>query len=202
MADPQQPPLILASASPRRMELLREAGMVFEVVVPTIPEPDEVTNRLSPTQQAEALAYFKAKTIRDLRPDALVLGADTIVALGGRILGKPADIDDARRMLSSLAGTRHAVITGVALIAPDGERLIASDVTFVTMRKITPDELEAYLASGEWSGKAGAYAIQETADRFVQNIEGSFSNIVGLPLELVGRMLAEIRHRPAGRRIP
>jgi septum formation protein len=176
--------------------------MAFEVVVPRITEPDDVMNRLSPAQQAEALAYFKARLVWDLHPDAVVLGADTVVALGGLILGKPADQDEARRMLSGLSGTRHAVITGVAVIAPGGDRLVASDVTHVTMRKIASREIDEYVASGEWVGKAGAYAIQETADRFVQSIEGSFSNVIGLPMELVERMLKEIRHRAASRRSP
>jgi len=200
MAEADKPPLILASASERRRQLLADAGLAFEVVVPTIHEPDEVVGKLSPTQQAEALAYFKARMVWDLRPDAVVLGADTIVALGGRTLGKPADQDEARQMLSSLSGTRHAVITGVAIIAPGGDRLIASEVTYVTMRKLASGEIDAYLASGEWAGKAGAYAIQETADRFVQNLEGSFSNVIGLPMELVERMLREIQHRAAARR--
>jgi septum formation protein len=202
MTTEDQPRLILASASQRRASLLAEAGVRHEVVVPTISEPDEVMNRLPPTQQAEALAYFKARTIGFLHPDALVLGADTIVVREGTILGKPADRQDARRMLRGLSGTRHAVITGVALIAPGGRRLIASDVTHVTMRQISDKEIEAYLDSGEWIGKAGAYAIQETADRFVENIEGSFSNIVGLPMELLERMLKEIHHKANQRRSP
>ncbi len=163
------------------------------VVAPTIAEPDEAFSGLSPAQQAESLAYFKARAVADLHPGRYVLGADTIVALGSRILGKPADADDARTMLQNLSGTRHRVITGVALLAPEGRRLIASDVTYITMRPMTPEEIEQYVASGEWIGKAGAYAIQETADRFVQNVEGSFSNVVGLPMELVARMLERAR---------
>ena len=96
-------------------------------------------------------------------------------------------------MLRHLSGTRHAVITGVALLGPDGRQRIDSETTFVTMREMTDDEVEQYIASGEWIGKAGAYAIQETADRFVDKIEGSFSNVVGLPVELVGRMVAELQ---------
>jgi len=100
-------------------------------------------------------------------------------------------------MLQTLSWTRHEVITGVALLAAPGRRLIASDVTHVTMRPIRPEEVEAYLDSGEWAGKAGAYAIQETADRFVDRIEGSFTNVVGLPVELVRRMIAELGGRGA-----
>jgi septum formation protein len=183
---------VLASSSPRRRQLLAEAGYDFEVISPTIPEPDEALPKLAPSQQAEALAYFKARAIFDEHPGRVVLGADTIVALGGKVLGKAANADEARRMLNLLSGTRHAAITGLALLRPDGSRLIASDVTYITMRPLAPAEVGDYVASGEWIGKAGAYAIQETADRFVQLIEGSFSNVVGLPLELLSRMIREI----------
>jgi len=184
--------LILASSSPRRRQLLTDAGYQFEVVAPTLAEPEEGLKHLPPCQQAEALAYFKARAV-GTRDGAYVLAADTIVAAGGSVLGKPADAEEARRMLTDLSGTRHAVITGVALLGPDGRRRIASDTTYVVMRKITPREIDRYVAGGEWQGKAGAYAIQETADRFVERLEGSFSNVVGLPVELVGRMIHELR---------
>jgi septum formation protein len=187
-------PLVLASSSPRRRQLLEEAGLEHEVVAPPLAEPVHLGKGLWPARRTEALAYFKARAVSDARPEDLVLGADTVVAVGGRVLGKPADADDARRILRMLSGTRQAVITGVALLGP-GRRGIASETTYVTMRSMSEEELEAYIASGEWKGKAGAYAIQETADRFVTKLEGSFSNVVGLPMELVGRML-----RLAGRR--
>ncbi len=193
--------LVLASGSPRRADLLREAGYEFDVVEPTIEEPGEVLSHLAPRQQAEALAYFKARSVSDTHPDGRVLGADTIVVVGGRVLGKPAGRDEAEEMLRTLSGTRHEVITGVALIGPDEVRLIASDVTHITMRRMSPEEIEAYLDSGEWIGKAGAYAIQETADRFVEVVEGSFSNVVGLPLELTGRMIVELESHPDAHRI-
>ncbi|HAU37254.1 MAG TPA: septum formation protein Maf [Phycisphaerales bacterium] len=192
--------LILASSSPRRRQLLAEAGLSFDVVAPTIAEPNDDLRGLSPQQQAEALAYFKARVVSDRRPDACVLGADTVVALGGEILGKPADEADARRMLNALSGSRHAVITGVAVLCPHNVRLIASETTYVTMRRMTPDEIDDYIRSDEWRGKAGAYAIQETADRYIVKVEGSFSNVVGLPMELVARMLAELRRRPEAHR--
>lgn len=184
--------LILASSSPQRRDLLEQAGYDFEVIAPTIDEPDESFHGLSPAQKAESLAYFKARTVADLRPGRLVLGADTIVSVGVTVLGKAADADEARRMLGQLSSSRHEVITGVALVATDGRRLISSDTTHLRMRTMTPDEIEDYVRSGEWIGKAGAYAIQETADRFVESVEGSFTNIVGLPMELLGRMLREI----------
>lgn len=183
---------ILASGSPRRRELLTAAAYDFSVVVPAIPEPDEALGGLAPSQQAEALAYFKAREVADQCPDSVVLGADTLVSVGGRVLGKPGDRREAERMLRTLSGTRHQVVTGVAIIRPDGQRLIASDCTHVTMRRMTEEEIRAYLDSGEWEGKAGAYAIQETADRFVQRLEGSFSNVVGLPMELVEGMFEEL----------
>jgi len=197
---PATPDLVLASSSPRRKALLRDAGLVFRAVDPPIREPGRLPNRLTPPQQAEALAYFKAKAVRDMVDDPYVLGADTIVALGEAILGKAADEAEARRMLGRLSGSRHQVITGVALLRRDGARLIASEITHVTMRPMRREELDAYIASGEWIGKAGAYAIQETGDRFVELVEGSFSNVVGLPTELVRRMLEELRRQPEANR--
>jgi septum formation protein len=182
--------LILASASPRRRELLAQAGIPFEVVAPTIAELDEVVSNLTPPQRAEALAFFKARTVLDRDPERWVLGADTIVASGGQVLGKPRDRQHAKDMLSALAGTRHAVITGLALLFPDGRR-IASEITYVTMRKLSEQEIESYLDSGLWACKAGAYGIQEIGDRFVEHVEGSFSNVMGLPMELLDRMLRQ-----------
>jgi len=186
-------PIILASSSPRRRQLLAEGGYAFSVCSPTLDEPDAAFHGLSPSQQAEALAYFKARTIADARCDGLVLGADTIVAVGGTVLGKPDDESDARRMLGLLSGTRHQVVTGLALLdVGHGRRLIASDVTHVTMKPLTPHDIDVYIATLEWQGKAGAYAIQETADRYIETIEGSWSNIVGLPMELLANMLQEM----------
>ncbi|MBN1554874.1 MAG: septum formation protein Maf [Phycisphaerae bacterium] len=185
------PRLILASASPRRRELLARAGYDFDVQPPVMDEPNHLPAGLPPVSHAESLAYFKARGVAETRSDARVLGADTVVAAGGRILGKPSDADDARRMLTELSHNQHAVITGVALLGPGEERVIAADVTHVTMRPMSPEEIEDYVASGEWQGKAGAYAIQETADRFIVSLEGSFTNVVGLPMELLGRLLGQ-----------
>jgi septum formation protein len=192
----QQFEFVLASSSPRRQALLREAGYSFKVVPPPFQEPDEIIGKLPPAQQAESLAYFKARSVADAHAGVWVLAADTIVTLGGKVMGKAGNSAEARAMLRTLSDTRHTVITGVALLGPDEERLIASDATHVTMRKMALPEIESYIASGEWIGKAGAYAIQETADRFVVKVEGSFSNVVGLPVELVGRMIAELRSHP------
>jgi septum formation protein len=191
-------PLILASASPRRRSILSEAGYRFDVVVPPLEEPDHVTPGLSPADQAEALAYFKARAVADATTEAIVLGADTIVAVGQEVLGKPDGQADARRMLEALSATRHAVITGVALLGPGPRRRILSDTTYVTMRPLSAEDVQGYIDSQEWVDKAGAYAIQETADRFVDRIEGSFTNIVGLPIELVRALLAELLTGPGG----
>lgn len=184
---------ILASASPRRRELLAQAGYEFEVHPPAREEPNHLPAGLPPEAHAESLAYFKARDVAERFPHRLVLGADTVVAAGGEILGKPADARHARRMLEKLSRRRHAVITGLALLGPGDRRILTHDVTYVTMRPLTAQEIEDYLASEEWRGKAGAYAIQETADRFVVKLEGSFTNVVGLPMELLERLLT--RHR-------
>ena len=184
--------LILASSSPRRRQLLAQAGVPFQAVVPPLAEPHEGLTELDPVEQAEALAYFKARSVAAAQPGATVLAADTLVAVGQEVLGKPADAHDARRMLAALSGTRHKVITGVAIIEPGGKRTIDSEVTYVTMRRMTDLEIEAYIDSREWIGKAGGYAIQLSADRYVEKVEGSFTNVVGLPMELVMRLLARL----------
>jgi septum formation protein len=193
-------PLILASSSPRRGALLRQAGIAFGVVSPPFCEPAGLLANLMPAQQAEALAYFKARSVQRDHRDAFLLGADTLASIEGRALGKPADAAEARSMLESLSGTRHEVTTGVALLGPAGERLIASETTRVTMRRMTGSEIDGYVNSGEWRGKAGGYSLQETTDRFIRDINGSFSNVVGLPIELVTRMIDELRQRSEAHR--
>jgi septum formation protein len=187
--------LILASSSPRRRELLAAGGWAFRVVAPPMPEPEDGWHNLSPKGLAEALAYFKARSVWEANPGDWVLGADTIVWHAGRVIGKAADEAEARAILRGLCGTRHEVITALALLGPPAVRLIASDTTHVTMRRASDEEIQAYLDSGEWRQKAGAYAIQETGDRFVECVEGSFSNVVGLPMELLQRMIDRIRRR-------
>ncbi len=190
-------PIILASQSPRRVDLLREAGIAFEAVAPACVEPDMNSWASSPEEFVESAAYQKASSVAERFTDRVILGADTVVALDGRIYGKPADREDARRILSALAGVTQDVISGVTILQPSaGRRLTEHDVTRVTMRPMSNEEIEAYLDSGEWEGKAGAYGIQGTADRFVEKVEGSFSNVVGLPVERVLRMLAEFGVRP------
>jgi nucleoside triphosphate pyrophosphatase len=182
--------LILASGSPRRAELLRDAGYDFKVVRPTLVEPEQFGRDVPPVARAEALSYFKARDVLPSIESGLVIAADTVVALGDEVFGKPKDIDAARRILLRLAGTTQSVITGLTVLdAQSSQRVITSDQTLVHMRKMSADEMEAYLDSGGWEGKAGAYGIQDHNDHFVERIEGSFSNVVGLPMELLAEIL-------------
>jgi len=193
-----RPQLILASNSPRRRELLRQAGYRFEVRPPPI-EDRGVTGAPTPGAYVESLAYLKAMAAaRGHRlTEGLVLGADTIVELAGRIIGKPADEADARRILSELSGSEHRVLTGVALVdVAKSRRVLAHDVTRIRMRRIAPGEIDAYVAGGEAMGKAGAYALQETGDRYVEAIDGSLTNVVGLPMELLERMIRATGYKP------
>ena len=190
--------LILASASPRRQKLLAELGVRFEVRPCTLPEPDEKPRLVRPGAWAEALSHFKARAVAEEHPDRWVLGADTIVVCGGDLLGKPRDLNDARRMLELQAGRATDVITGVCVLR-HGEHprhFISHEITTVWMRD-SREQREVYLDSGDWRGKAGAYGIQNVGDRLVQRIDGSFSNVVGLPLELVERMLRSVQLLPA-----
>lgn len=179
--------LILASASPRRRELMTEAGIAFEVMpsdVPEVPRRGE-----APEAFAQRAAREKALQVATLRPDAYVLGADTVVAIEGVIFGKPLDPDDARRMLRLLSGRTHRVLTAVALVEPNGdleEILVQSEVEF---HPLTAEAIDAYLLTGEPFDKAGAYAVQGEGGRFVAQVRGSLSNVIGLPMEDVTTLL-------------
>lgn len=178
--------LILASRSPRRAELLTAAGISFEVLAADIdetPHPDE-----APDAYVERLAIEKARAVHALRPDARVLGADTTVTIDGEILGKPVDNDDALRMIRKLNGRAHAVHTGVALVSSSGVRS-AVDTTHVWFDLMTDEDIAWYVGTGEPVDRAGAYAIQGFASRFIPRIEGSYSNVVGLPVALVSSIL-------------
>jgi septum formation protein len=178
--------LILASSSPRRSELLRNAGIPFDVASPDIPEdprPGEL-----PQHTAERLALEKAEAVFRQNPTAAVLGADTIVVVDGDQLAKPADDADAARMLRRLSGRAHQVITGVALLWPGG-RDVRSEVTEVCFSPLAEDEIAAYIASREPMDKAGAYGIQGRASRWIPRVEGCYFNVVGLPVALVYHML-------------
>ncbi len=187
-----QEPMILASQSPRRSSLLADAGISFEIASPKYEEPGTSGTHVNPAAFAESSSYYKAASLAEEFPDRVILAADTVVAIGRQIFGKPADVEDARRILTALLGTTQQVITGVTLLHPATDRrMISHDVTHVTMREMSDDELDTYLAGGDWEGKAGAYGIQGEADRFVERCVGSYTNVVGLPIELVQRMLTE-----------
>jgi septum formation protein len=178
--------LMLASRSPRRGELLTAAGIPFEAA-PV--EVDESIIKLEPPgDHVRRLALEKAQAVFASHPTALVLGADTIVLIGGEMMGKPRDDADATRMLRLLSGREHEVLTGLALVSPRG---IVVEVarTRVWFNPLTEDEIAEYVASGEPAGKAGAYAIQGLGSRFIDRIQGSYSNVVGLPVALVYRLL-------------
>lgn len=190
MERPDQPrPLVLASTSPRRRELLSEHGYEFEVVSPPFEEPSEQKAHVPARHFAESLAFFKAGSIAEKLPQKTILGADTIAFIEGRIIGKPRDREDAHRILKLLSDTTHEVITGVALVHAESERrLIEFDVSVIRVRKLSQANIDAYLDTGLWQGKAGAYGIQDKNDPFVEKIEGSLSNVMGLPMELLQRM--------------
>jgi len=181
--------LVLASASPRRAELLASAGFQFRV------EPVEIDERPrageDPVALVERLSAEKAARVAQLHPGAVVLGADTVVVAAGSIMGKPIDDRDAAGMLERLSGRSHEVLTGVAVEA-DARHLAAVERTTVHFLPLSPAEIEWYVGSGEPRDKAGAYAVQGLASRFVARIEGSYSNVVGLPLARVYQLLKAI----------
>ncbi len=182
--------LILASSSPRRAEILANAGLPFSVLSSAVdesPYPGE-----TPAALVQRLANAKADlvTARAVGP-AIILAADTVVVLDDKILGKPSSVEDARHMLQQLSGRTHSVLTGVALVRlPDGERRQFIESTLVHFRPITDEELSSYLATEEPYDKAGAYAIQGQAGRYIPRIEGCYFNVVGLPLS---RVLTELK---------
>ena len=178
--------LILASKSPRRRELLENMGVSFEVMDADIEETEEG----DPVHVVMGNALGKALSIRKRFPDRVILGADTVVCLGGEVFGKPHDAKDAERMLTALSGCWHEVYTGVALLTPK-KTFQAYDRTRVHFTQIRQAEMEAYIRSGEPFDKAGAYAIQGRAGMFVDRIEGSFSNVIGLPQALVRDLLIQ-----------
>lgn len=181
--------LVLASASPRRSELLRAAGYVFET------DPADTDETVRPGEPASdyamRVARDKARVVSARRPDAVVIAADTIVVVDGAILGKPADRDDAASMLARLSGRLHAVLTAV-VVAANGRDACHLEETSVRFARLSPEEIAWYASSGEPLDKAGAYAVQGLASRFVTGIDGSYSNVVGLPVAAVHKLLRDI----------
>lgn len=188
--------LILASSSPRRLDLLRQIGI--EPVRIEKPDIDETpVDRERPRDHALRLAISKrdAVTATMTRPDGFVLAADTVVACGRRILPKTATREEAKHCLELLSGRRHRVYTGVAITAPDGRKNARVVMTMVHFKRLAAEQLMHYLDRGEWQGKAGGYAIQGLAEAFVTSIHGSYSNVVGLPLQASADLLSGLGFR-------
>ncbi len=185
--------IILASASPRRKQLLAEAGFKFTVIPPDIDESAFLSDQISAREYAEQLGLAKAKNVAVKFPSRLVIGADTVADFNGQIIGKPADAKEAEQITKKLFSTPHKVITAVAIVRiSDGTELSESDTTTVYPKKLTAEQIADHIKSKSWQGKAGAYAIQKNGDEFIERIEGSLTNVMGLPMELLQRLLERI----------
>ena len=185
--------IVLASASPRRKQLLAEAGYEFTVVVPDIDESTFFTENISACDYAERLALEKAKSVAAKFPKKLVVGADTIVDFDGQIIGKPADATHAEQITRKLFGSPHKVITAVAIVRlSDGIEMVESDTTDIYPKKLSDEQITNHIESGLWRDKSGAYAIKQCGDEFVERIEGSLTNVMGLPMELLQHMLKSV----------
>lgn len=193
MTEVESAPLILASASHRRRQLMSEAGYEFTVVPPEVDESTFQTKDISPVEYAEQLALAKAKSIAQKYPDSHVIGADTIVDFRGRIIGKAAGAKEAEKITGMLFSSPHKVITGIAIVKfCDGMELVRSDSTTVYPKKMTVEQIADHIKGGSWRDKAGAYAIQETGDEFVEKIDGSLTNVMGLPMELLESLFVQL----------
>jgi septum formation protein len=188
MSAPPAAPLLLASTSPQRRLILEQLGIPFDVVAPAYEEHDPPGAAV--VDLVREHAQGKARSVAAQAGERPVLGVDTAVSLGDRILGKPADATEAEEMLEALAGKTHVVVSGLCLVTP-GWEVVAHASTAVTFRELTPRELAHHLAHGEWKGRAGAYAIQGRGAALVERIEGDYLNVVGLPGALLVRLLAE-----------
>jgi septum formation protein len=185
---PPSPPLLLASTSPQRREILEQLHIPFDVVAPQYDE--EMRADADPLQLVREHARGKARSVATVAEDRPVVGVDTAVVLDGRIFGKPANAADAEQMLEELSGKTHVVVSGLCLLTPGWED-VEHETTNVAFRELTPRELGIYIATGEWEGRAGGYAIQGRGAALVQAIEGDYLNVVGLPAALLVRLLAE-----------
>ena len=194
MFEKEPAPLILASVSPRRRQLMSEAGYEFTVVPPVVDESVFKKSDVETIEYAKRLALAKAKSVAHNHPDSIVIGADTIVDCQGRIIGKAADAKQAEQITEKLFSAPHKVITGVAIVRLcDNTELVQSDITTVYPKKVTAGQIAEHIKGGSWRDKAGAYAIQETGDEFVEKIEGSLTNIMGLPMELLESLLSGLK---------
>ncbi len=193
----EEAPLILASESPRRRELMKALGVDFQVCPAAIDEEKLRREVKTPEELAQKLALAKAQAVCDENPGSVVLGADTLVCLGSRIFGKPADAQEAREMLLALRGRPHRVITGLALITPGAMTpLVAHVGTSVLMRSYSDDEMAAYIASGGPLDKAGAYGVQDVDFHPAAPVNGCYFNVVGLPLCAASEILRQVGIRP------
>ena len=189
MADaPPAPPLLLASTSPQRKAILEQLHIPFDVVAPKYEE--ETSSNADPLQVVREHARAKARSVADVADGRPVVGVDTAVVLEGRIFGKPANATAAEEMLEELSGKTHVVVSGLCLLTPGWED-VEHEATNVAFRDLTPRELGIYVATGEWEGRAGGYAIQGRGAALVRAIEGDYLNVVGLPAALLVRVLAE-----------
>jgi septum formation protein len=188
MSVPPAPPLLLASTSPQRRAILHQLGIPFDIAAPRYVEHDPPDADAARLVREHALG--KARSVAAEADGRPVLGVDTTVALDGRIYAKPTDAGDAERMLEELSGRTHAVVSGLALVTP-GWEYVEDEATLVTFRALTPRDLANYVASGEWHGRAGGYAIQGLGAALVERVEGDYLNVVGLPASLLVRLLAE-----------
>jgi septum formation protein len=194
MPEGESAPLILASASPRRRQLMSDAGYEFTIVLPEVDESAFKTNDADPVEYAKRLALAKAKSVAQKHPNSFIIGADTIVDFQGRIIGKAANAEEAEHITRMLFSAAHKVITGIAIVRlSDGTELVQSDSTTVYPRKMTAEQIVGHIEGGSWRDKAGAYAIQETGDEFVEKIEGSLTNVMGLPMEMLASLLAGLK---------
>jgi len=189
MNPPTKKSFILASRSPRRKQLLTEHGYNFTIIPSSIDEskfPEDIT----PIEHAKILALEKAKDIAKNHPASLVMGADTIADFNGQIIGKPENKKHAEQILKKLFSQPHKIITAIALVKIDSNlQLVETETTTVFPKPMTPAQLKQYLDSEKWKGKAGAYGIQDTNDKFIEKIEGSYTNVMGLPIELTKKLL-------------
>jgi septum formation protein len=190
MSTDSQKQFILASASPRRKRLLEKAGYRFEVIVSNIEESAFALEGISSLEHTRRLGLAKALAVGRKYPAELILAADTVVDFKGQIVGKPKDADDAERITRMLFSEPHEVVTAVALVKIDDKiEIVETATTTVIPRKLTAGQIADHIKNGDWRGKAGAYGIQETGDEFVERIEGSFTNVMGLPMEIVQGLL-------------
>jgi septum formation protein len=196
LLDMNLPPLILASGSPRRTELLRQIGCDFRTVPSDATELH--TEQLTVHELAQVNAYRKARAVAKKFPDALVLGGDTLVCLGTKVFGKPRDLEDAYQMLQQLSGKTHQVVTGICLLhLREHRQKLFSETTSVTFRPLDAVSIRRYLMQVNPLDKAGAYAIQEQSDQIVENVLGSYTNVVGLPVEKLRDELSTWRDLPS-----